>query len=277
MDKIHSIALTRSRRKQHEDLSTNAEVKQLQELAGQLNILVHAILPAAPLLASKCLQNVCRLKVEHLQEANAALKQVNLLKPELKYPAPISSLCSNGTISNYMLSFLDTNTGTSSYRQTGYITRLFFPDEKMCTIHVWDWHSGKQSRVVFSSSGAKILSATKSADRSLHLSESVARIVAKDSLFSILLTVHSYGLYSTITILHEGRDYRLRPTVCRLRDLFKTVELSPIQWVAGKRNLADALTKINPHTFALVNSSMHSGCVEEDIFSNEERKLTSSV
>lgn len=177
-DKIHPIALTRSRWIQHEDLCAAAEGMQLQELAGQLNFLGHGILSTASLVASTCLQNVSRLKVKHLQESNSALKQFILLRPELRYPAPISSLCLKVITSNHMSSFSNASTETSSYEQTGYIAELFFPNDKLCTFHVWDRHSGKQSRVSFFSFGAELLAAAESDDRSLPLSKSVALIVA---------------------------------------------------------------------------------------------------
>ncbi len=61
----------------------------------------------------------------------------------------------------------------------------------------------------------------------------------------LVLTADSLGLYSTITTLHEGKDYRLRPTVARLRDSFEAGEIQTIQWLAGDSNIADALTKRN--------------------------------
>lgn len=74
--------------------------------------------------------------------------------------------------------------------------------------HVLDWHSSKQARVSFSSAGAEILAAAESADRALLLSECAARILSLSHPIPFALTVDFYGLYSTITTLHEGIDYR---------------------------------------------------------------------
>lgn len=60
-----------------------------------------------------------------------------------------------------------------------------------------------------------------------------------------MIVVDSFGLHSTITTLHEGRDYRLRPTVSHLRDSHESGEIDSIQWVPGKESIANALVKIN--------------------------------
>lgn len=63
----------------------------------------------------------------------------------------------------------------------------------------------------------------------------------------------SRGLFDTITTLHEGRDYRLRQTVQRIRDSFESRELDTLRWIKGSANIADALTKRNPVLYRLLN------------------------
>jgi hypothetical protein len=47
------------------------------------------------------------------------------------------------------------------------------------------------------------------------------------------LRVDAKGLYDTITTLHESKDYRLRPTVARLRDSFGAEEIRVLRWIPG--------------------------------------------
>ena len=122
-----------------------------------------------------------------------------------------------------------------------------------------DWNSSKQGRVSFSSVGAEIIAAAQSTDRSALIPECIQNLFSADHPLPLVLTVDSYGLYSTITTLHEGRDYRLRPSVPRLRDSFDSGEISVMQWVPGRNNLADALTKINPNLSTLLNNTMKTG------------------
>jgi len=92
-------------------------------------------------------------------------------------------------------------------------------------------------------------------------------------VFPLVLTVDSFGLYSTISTLHEGRDYRLRPTVARLRDSFESKDISTLQWVPGAVNIADALTKVNPVMFLKLNNIMKSGFLSNEILSKSKRSM----
>jgi len=69
-------------------------------------------------------------------------------------------------------------------------------------------------------------------------------------------------LYDTITTLHEGRDYRLRQTVQRIRDSFESEDLNALRWIQGKVNLADALTKRNPQTHRMLNRVARNGLLD---------------
>lgn len=110
-----------------------------------------------------------------------------------------------------------------------------------------DWLSCKQQRVSFSSIGAEILAAASSADRGALISECLQVLNGASLPLPLVLTIDSHGLYSTVTTLHEGADYRLRPFVSRMRDSFESGEIAVMQWIPGKLNLADALTKRNIH------------------------------
>ena len=84
------------------------------------------------------------------------------------------------------------------------------------------------------------------------MASSISEIHSADVSLPLVLAVDSHGLYSTITTIHEGRDYRLRPTLSQLRDSFESKELSVMQWIAGKKNTADALSKQNPIIFKIL-------------------------
>lgn len=90
-------------------------------------------------------------------------------------------------------------------------------------------------------------------------------------MLPLVLTVDSNGLYSTITTLHEGSDYRLHPTVARMRDSCQNGEISTMQWILGKRNLADALTKRNIMIFKKLNELMNSGTLLDEFLSSAKR------
>jgi hypothetical protein len=58
----------------------------------------------------------------------------------------------------------------------------------------------------------------------------------------------------TLSTLHEGIDFRLRPTACRLRDAFSSGEINIMRWAPGLKNITDALTTRNYAMFSLLNA-----------------------
>ncbi len=89
----------------------------------------------------------------------------------------------------------------------------------------------------------------------------------------LVLSVDSRGLYLTVTTLHEGRDYRPRPTVCRLLDSFETGEISVIQWVSGSLNISDALTKRNVSMYMTLNKVCTSGLLRCHLLATKRELL----
>ena len=183
----------------------------------------------------------------HLCTANKCLQEMRNLNPQLMYPKP------EKIQSPTFLGFSDVSQGKSSYGQTGYVAGIHLPAKGGGIYHLIDWISGKKGRIFFSSIGAEILAAATSADRGSMMAESIQNLLAFQAGLPFVLTVDSNGLYSTLTTLREGSDYRLRPTVERLRDSFENREISTIQWVPGTENVSDASTKRNLATFAKLN------------------------
>ena len=61
------------------------------------------------------------------------------------------------------------------------------------------------------------------------MAEGIKRALRMATPLPFILSVDSHGLYSTITTLHDGQDYRLRPTVSRMRDSFENKEITVMQ------------------------------------------------
>ena len=250
---IKPIELSRQRRKQQHDLCTTQETTDFLALTGSLNFLGHGVLPPACFIASHLQQCMGKLTVSHLCTANKCLHEMRSLTPALLYVKPQSI-----TNPSY-LGFSDASQGKTSYGQTGYVSGIHISAKGGGIFYLIDWVSSKQGRVSFSSIGAEILAAATSADRGSMTAESIQGLVRFDDGLPFILTVDSNGLYSTITTLSEGSDYRLRPTVARLRDSFENEEISTMQWIPGKDNLSDALTKRNVAMFAKLNKVARTG------------------
>ena len=265
VDSITPLPVTRERRRQSLHRCTLEELTAYQGLAGSLNFVGHAILPQVAFAAIHLQQAVGRLKVSNLVVANQLLSELKTLAPTLTFKSPKSL-----EIPCY-LAFSDSSQGTSSYGQTGYISGIFLPAGGENIFHTLDWLSCKQKRVAFSSMGAEILAAASSADRGSLMAQSIRILNDDEKNLPFVLTVDSRGLYSTITTLHEGADYRLRPTVSRLRDSFENEEIAVMQWIGEQQNPADALTKRNVVMFRLSNTLMKGGVIHDGLLRNARR------
>ena len=270
LQSIKGIEITRSRRKEQDSPCSKSEITEFLGLTGSLNFLGHGSLPQASFVASHLQQLVGDLRVKHLTTANKAFQEIKDLSTKVTFLSP--STLSDPTY----LAFSDASVGKSAYGQTGYISGIYFPDGNRRLFHAIDWLSCKQQRICFSSIGAKILAAAASTDRASLLAERLQEILKSTAKLPFTLTVDSFGLYSTITTLHEGNDYRLRPTVARMRDSFEADEISTMQWIKGVDNIADALTKRNLSTYQQLSETLNSGSILDRTLSSAKREKFSS-
>lgn len=86
------------------------------------------------------------------------------------------------------------------------------------------------------------------------------------------LSTDSRCLLDTITILHEARDYMLRPIVQRLRNSFDSHELDYMRWISGDSNPSDALTKRNHKAWILLNEIIASVILRKTVESGHATK-----
>lgn len=66
-------------------------------------------------------------------------------------------------------------------------------------------------------------------------------------------------MLETITKLNDSREFRPRKTVALMSHLFESGVLEVLRWVAGARNLTDALTKRSPNMAAELDKVMETG------------------
>ena len=111
-------------------------------------------------------------------------------------------------------------TGGSRYGQTGLLSGLRIEMKiGIDYFHLTDWCSHKQRRVSYSPYGAEILACADADDRGFYIKSCLQYLFPNTETRNELFT-DSKCLYDTITTLHEGRDYRLRATVQRIRNSF---------------------------------------------------------
>lgn len=261
MHEIGQIQLDKTRTKSMQARATAKEVAAFRAVAGELVWLGGGALPQAAYVGSYMQQCVPYLKIEHIVQANGMLKELKDLKAEITYQK-IGGEVTAATIESFSDAAFNISRA-KQYGQTGLIVGILFnvKGKDDAVYHVVDWASRKQRRVCHSSYGAEILACADADDRGYNLKMAMTSLFPSDK-FRHVLNVDSKGLYNTITTLHEGRDYRLRQTVQRIRDSFEAGEVDTIRWVQGKANIADALTKRAPLSYRMVNRITSSGTLQ---------------
>jgi len=206
-------------------------------------------------------QHVSSLEVEHIHQANRSLRELRNLRPVVTFRRPIGPI-----LSVEVVTFSDAAFNISPghlYGQTGFVSGIRLRSTKgdASTFHMIDWGSNKQRWVRYSSYDAEILACTDADDRGYGIKQALTSISPRDR-FPHILHVNSRGLFDTITTLHEGREYRLRQTVQRIRDSFESGDLDSLRWVQGKANIADAMTKKDLQLSKVLNRMSCSGILE---------------
>lgn len=270
--KLIPIKIEKQRRKSPDERATKKETESFRSLAGSLLWFGNAVMPQASCAASFMQQRITRMYVRDLIDSNSQLKQLRELKAQIRFKVP--TLYTDLSVCSFSDAAFNI-TACQSYGQTGTITGLAFNVNRgrKPIFHLIDWTSCKQRRVSYSSYGAEILACAEADDRGHYVKQAVQSLF-EDKTIKHELTVDSKGLYDTITTLHEGREYRLRQTVQRIRDSFESEELDALKWIQGFANIADALTKHNQNSYKLMSHVINTGTL--DLPRHESYSLNSS-
>lgn len=241
MGSIKPLDITRARRKQPNEKATPHEYKDYRSLAGSIIWAGNGAMPQAAYVGSFMQQVAPRLRVSDMTEANKMLKEIKDLNPQIMFRKLNSEI-----ISIDVWTFSDASfniVAGRDYGQTGIVTGLKIQGKNgESTMHMIDWTSNKQRRVSHSSYGAEILACSDADDRGYYIKQAIIGITKEEKTMHIL-HVDSRGLFDTISTLHDGKEYRLRQTVQRIRDSFESGDIDILRWIPTGMNIADTLTK----------------------------------
>jgi hypothetical protein len=220
-------------------------------------------MPQASFAASHIQQRLAYLRVSDLCAANVIMRNLRSLKAEIRSQNPSSiAIVSLLTYSN--------SAPSGTYGQGGYLAGLCIHQLDGTMLYfTTDWHSESLKRVAFSYTGAEISATANAADRGFAPDAIVRQFASAPKNVPFELTLDSRGTLDTLAALHEGRDFQLRPTVCRLRDAFSSGEINIISWAPGLKNIADALTKRNYAMFSLLNNICITSSLPSHMFERE--------
>lgn len=247
LSEMNQIEISMERKKHRLERASQSEILAFRSLAGEFVWIGSSAVPQASYIGSWMQKKVPMLKVDDIIKANGMLKETKEMSSSITFRLPPSDV-TKVVITSFSDAAFNV-TKNAQYGQTGIVNGIRYVSKSdECDIyHIIDWASLRQRRVCYSSYSAEILACTEADDRGYNLKMGMASIFP-DQTFTHELNVDSKGLFETATTLHEGRDYRLRQTVQRIRDSFESREIDVIRWIQGTVNIADALTKRSTHS-----------------------------
>ena len=133
--------------------------------------------------------------------------------------------------------------------QGGFISFIIGDNGKHAPL---DWSSRRVRRVVKSSLAAETLELVEAAEHCFLMRKIIQELLGVQC--DIIGVTDSKSLkdacYSTTTM----EDKRIMVDVCLLREMIQKEELTAIEWVPKKRQIADSLTKFGALTASLLNT-----------------------
>lgn len=268
LNTIKPMDITRNRRKEATEKATKDEYNKYRSMAGSIVWAGSGSLPHAAFTGSYMQQRAPTLRVQDLTEANKMLKELKDLTPIVRFRKLDSSIRAMD-----VWTFSDASFNIVSgrdYGQTGIVTGIMVESiDGQQAFHLVDWASTKQRRISHSSYGAEILACSDADDRGYFLKQGLRSMGGGQDIRHIL-HVDSRGLFDTISTLHDGKEYRLRQTVQRIRDSFESGDIDILRWVPTGANVADGLTKRCPMVQRKFNTSTAQGTLVVDMSAMKE-------
>lgn len=240
---IETVEITNHCRMKRAEPASDAKLKVYRSLPGQRLCLGCGMLAQELLIASRMQQKLPRILDQDICKDKNNLKEMKDLQPmivfrnldERIWPLFISTLIEAAfNISSQ-----------SEYRQTGVLIGIEYEssEEVSSSFYCIDWCRVKQQRICHSSCGAKINVWTVEDDCGYALKMTLQVIFELLTIFHVV-HVDSKRLFDTITTPHEGREFCLRQTDQRIRDLFEQ-DINVFRLVPSRANIAEGFTKRN--------------------------------
>lgn len=181
------------------------------------------------------------MRVRDLTWANRVLKELRDLQQVIMYRS-MTMPVNNASVWTFSDASFNIVSGRE-YGQTGIITGIMMTGgDRRKSFHLVNWASITQRRASHSSYGAELLACSDADDRGIYLKQAINAIYQGSGVRHIM-HVDYRGLFDTISTLHDGKEYRLKQIVQRIRDSFEEGDIDILRWIPSGQNMADCLTK----------------------------------
>ena len=213
---------------------TNDEKDALRSAIGQLSWIGNQTRPDISSSVCQLSSNLKSATKSEITLANKSIRKVRVDKLSLKFPK--LNLTDLQLIVHSDASHNNLPKGGS---QGGYIVFLGDHDGKVAPIQ---WQSKRIKRVVKSTLAAECLALEEAVDHAFYIKSMLSEIMNIDIPLHCFVDCRSLvdNLHSSNTVKEEKR---LVQDIALIKEMMERKEISSVQHVVSKNNLADALTK----------------------------------
>ena len=232
------------------EIANPKELNRFRSAIGRLLFIGRMTHPVLLRIASSMATKVSALELHHLKDLKALVKYSCKKPPVLVFKPPKISSLSRSHFEVYS----DGSMGTKkeSAARGGFIILRRFGS----IVHPIFWNSRRLRRVARSSATAEILSAADAVDKSFYLSKLLEEI---DSPSILELGTDSRGLFNLVCTNKEPEESMNKIDLAMMRSMFENGSIRRVFWLPGAYMIADALTKDNRTTTALLNKVLRDG------------------
>lgn len=228
--------------------TTPAQLLNYRSTLGKMLYIGRMSNPVMLYHASHMATKTNRLETHHLKDLKSLLKYDKQNSPTILFKTPSQSgKFTLEAISDASMSSASEGGGRGAYiiyRRTGEIVHPLF------------WNARKLRRVARSSSTAELLAASDAASNLVYLQELIAEISYRP-LAEMLMD--SRSLLNLSTSIKQPTEAANKLDLALLRESFHLQSICAYGWVPGHYNIADALTKDNRETSALLLKTLREG------------------
>ena len=237
VEDIEPIKISKERSMQKSEILDKDELKQLRTLIGQLGWVCGQTRPDISFDVCELSASVKHANVEDMIKANKVLVKAKNQHITLQFNR-MSSIKDVSFVVYNDSSFGNLQNGGS---QGGYI---IFIKDKEGNVSPIMWQSKRLQRVVKSTMAAETLIQVEAAEAGYWLSNIFSEIYGIANFnHNIVCYTDSRQLYDAVHSIKSIVDKRLRIDIAILREMLERKELKDIQWIDGKQQLANCLTK----------------------------------
>ena len=243
VDSLQPVPIDRKRKS--EDILLKEEITQLRGISGQLNWITSQTRPDSAFHSCEVANYGKDTTIKQLKDANKAIRHIQNTHLKLKF--------NKMNMKNVqVVCFTDATHASLSCGSSQGAYIIFLQDVDKRNLSPIDWQSKKLCRVTKSPLASETLALAEGADASYLIATMLKEMLQLENIPKIKCFTDNKSLYETVKTTNSTKDLRLRVEIARLRQMVEKCEIE-VNWIDGKYQLADCLTKKGASSHKLID------------------------